>query len=145
GHRPKDQNPLLDRGSNAPLGTWYAQNLYLVDCGLISPRLFDDIETIRRIRNVFAHEWTCDSFSDARVRTQLEKLQIGAPLGILATEARPDRMRFLTNALLLQMTLDELRKKTRRARVAPEELSYRIAAELRSLNFAVGVLTRDTK
>ena len=56
---------LLD-GFNAPLGTFAARAAAAAALGLISEREYRDLETIRKIRNQFAHDHRV-SFSDQSI------------------------------------------------------------------------------
>jgi DNA-binding MltR family transcriptional regulator len=53
--------------SNAPLATFHAKIRVSYVIGLISAELFGDLERVRKVRNLFAHEHQPLSFDDARV------------------------------------------------------------------------------
>lgn len=55
---------LLERGENSPLSSFSARIKGAYCMGLISKDVFDDLETIREIRNRFAHQLHGLSFED---------------------------------------------------------------------------------
>jgi mannitol operon repressor len=54
-------------GFNAPLGTFSARIKAAYSLGLIQDNEFEELETIRKIRNEFAHSWDGVSFDTQKV------------------------------------------------------------------------------
>jgi len=71
----KEVKHLVD-DFNAPLGTFaaHARAAYCLD--LTSKEQFDDIQTIRRIRNDFAHKLTGLSFSNQSISAKCSNLKL---------------------------------------------------------------------
>jgi mannitol operon repressor len=58
----------LPRGPLAPLGSFASRRSASYCVGLITGDEYHDLEIVRRIRNIFAHEFYGLSFSDAKVK-----------------------------------------------------------------------------
>jgi DNA-binding MltR family transcriptional regulator len=67
----------LVEGFNAPLGTFAARILAAFAVGCISEREYRDLETIRRIRNEFAHRLSI-SFDDPSIKDRCAALTFAA-------------------------------------------------------------------
>ncbi|MEX2167319.1 MAG: transcriptional regulator [Methyloceanibacter sp.] len=80
------QNFLLDEGKskalwegfNAPLGTFSARALSAYSLGLVSRREYEECESLRKIRNDFAHNLHA-SFSDRRIIDLCTNLSMRVP------------------------------------------------------------------
>ena len=68
-----DASERLLEGFNAPLGTLAARAAAATAMGLISTREYRELETIRKIRNQFAHDY-CTSFSDQGIADRCRNL-----------------------------------------------------------------------
>nr|WP_183265687.1 MltR family transcriptional regulator [Acidocella aromatica] len=64
----------LLEGFNAPLGTFSARAIAALGLGLVSQDEFEDLDTIRKIRNEFAHK-TNISFADDCIQKHTQKLK----------------------------------------------------------------------
>jgi len=58
---------LLD-GSNAPLGTFSSKINACYSLGLIQKNEFEELNTIRKIRNEFAHKWDNLDFATSKIK-----------------------------------------------------------------------------
>jgi DNA-binding MltR family transcriptional regulator len=68
-----NDDPLFD-GNNAPMGTFGARISVAHRLGLISKKLHDSLDIVRKIRNDFAHDiFHCD-FTNQSVRDRLSYL-----------------------------------------------------------------------
>lgn len=72
----KEADKLLD-GFNAPLGSFSARIVAALSLGVISPREFDDLQIIRKIRNEFAHRMGV-SFDDSDIKDRAMLLRYAA-------------------------------------------------------------------
>jgi len=68
-----EASKLLD-GFNAPLGTLSARILAACSLGLIDDDEYREMQTIRRIRNKFAHEWSDLSFEAQSIKDLCSQL-----------------------------------------------------------------------
>jgi DNA-binding MltR family transcriptional regulator len=66
----------LLRGPFSPLGSFAARTAAAYSLGLISEEERDDLDTIRDIRNEFAHKPTSPSFSDKTIARKVKNLKI---------------------------------------------------------------------
>jgi len=73
--RNKESSPLLER--DGPLEAFGSRIELAYRFGLIPPVFHNDLQMIRRIRNVFAHSQSGLSFDSPKVRTHVEKLAHG--------------------------------------------------------------------
>lgn len=71
----KEQRTLFD-APNAPLSTLSAKSLLTRSLGLITALEFKDIDTVRKIRNNFAHSVLC-SFDDDKIIGLSNNLRVG--------------------------------------------------------------------
>ena len=94
-------NKLL-KGFNAPLGTFGTRAAAAFAMGLISQAEFNECETIRKIRNLFAHG-VHTSFDDEKVQQLCSRLQMSAkPYGDVDVNAYGT---FATSAVALILNL----------------------------------------
>ena len=92
----------LLEGFNAPLGTLAARAAAAAALGLISTREYQELETIRRIRNQFAHDHRT-SFSDQGIVDRCQNLAFSAKdYGDVVVDSRGQ---FTTAALALILNL----------------------------------------
>jgi hypothetical protein len=84
-----DQQDVVDElfGNDRPLGTFSARIRMTYCLGHMSSATFRDLETIRGIRNEFAHSWDMISFSTQSVRDRCMNLH---PPIILPGSEHPD-------------------------------------------------------
>lgn len=81
---PKIVNKLLDE--SGPLSSFRSRIMTAYCTGLISKRLYDDLETIRGIRNKFAHKLHGYSFNDPEIVKWCKSLKLAK----MITDAIPD-------------------------------------------------------
>jgi mannitol operon repressor len=98
----RDSTKRLIEGFNAPLGTLSTRTAAAYGLGLISEREFKECETLRRIRNRFAHDVHA-SFDAQDIRDLAHTLTLAAPdYGDVVVNARG---RYTTAAVALIMDL----------------------------------------
>jgi len=68
----KNSKKLLE--FDRPLGSFSARIDIAYACGLLRKDMYDDLHTIRDIRNLFAHSWLPIDFQDAAVRDRTMNL-----------------------------------------------------------------------
>jgi hypothetical protein len=135
-HR-QGRHPLLD-GPTAPIGTWFSKNLLLLESGIISERLWRDIERVRQIRNRFAQEWSCNSLEDTKVHSQLLLFESVSPLGVADKEPNRDRSVFIAAVFSLMKAMDKVCKQTRARRPKADEQVYDVAASSKTTGIRMG-------
>jgi DNA-binding MltR family transcriptional regulator len=89
--RNGDEKKELLTGLNAPLGTFSARSRLLFALGVIDAETYDYIDTIRTIRNEFAHghaPFSFDTHEVAALCGTLPKPKIKLPKGVEMSEAR---------------------------------------------------------
>ena len=97
-----DASGRLLEGFNAPLGTLAARTAAAAALGLISGREYGELETIRKIRNQFAHDHRT-SFSDQGVVDRCRNLAFSAKdYGDVVVDSRGQ---FTTAAVALMLKL----------------------------------------
>lgn len=69
---PESRKLLSD--FNAPLGTFSSRILAAYAMGLIEKQEYNEVESIRKIRNLFGHSWDGISLESPKVKGQIEKL-----------------------------------------------------------------------
>ena len=110
-----DETKNLLKGIHAPFGTLSSRIFACYALGLIEQAEFDEMETIRKIRNKLAHNWDNISFESDSVKHLTEKLPWRGP-----EEYEPDastKDRFCTAMSMLMVDLvwrTRLVKKERR-------------------------------
>lgn len=83
----KETKQLLE-GFNAPLGSLSARTLAAYALGVISEKEYRECERIRKIRNLFAHDFKA-SFEDQNVKDMCANLEYAAPsYGDVKVEAK---------------------------------------------------------
>jgi mannitol operon repressor len=93
----------LTDGFNAPLGTFSSRILSALALGIISTREYDELELLRKIRNLFAHSIEA-SFRDQAITSRCKALTYA--IKTEPDEPRPDaRGQFLTSAACLTLNL----------------------------------------
>ena len=111
----------LLEGFNAPLGTLAARAAAAAALGLISAREYRDVETIRRIRNQFAHDHRT-SFSDQGIVDRCQNLAFSAKdYGDVVVDSRGQ---FTTAALALILNLTNRSHYVSKKRLKFENWSY---------------------
>ena len=95
-------SPRLLEGFNAPLGTLAARATATAALGLISGPEYQELETIRKVRNLFAHDHRA-SFSDRGIADRCRNLTFSAKeYGDVVVDSRSQ---FTTAALALILNL----------------------------------------
>ena len=98
-----DASARLLEGFNAPLGTLAARASAAAALGLISGREYRELETIRKIRNQFAHDHRT-SFSDQGIVDRCQNLAFSAKdYGDVIVDSR-GQFTTATLALILNLT-----------------------------------------
>ncbi|MCJ2033176.1 transcriptional regulator [Methylobacterium sp. J-068] len=111
----------LVEGFNAPLGTFSTRIAAAFALGLVTEREYRELETLRRIRNRFAHEVHV-SFETNAVRDLCGNLSMAAPnYGDIVVDARGQHS---TAACGLILTLTNRPEYVRRARRSPQVWPY---------------------
>ena len=111
---------LLD-GFNAPLGTLAARAAAAAALGLISGREYRELETIRKIRNQFAHDHRM-SFSDQGVVDRCRNLAFSAQdYGDVVVDSRSQ---FTTAAVALVLKLTNRSHYVSKKRLKPGDWAY---------------------
>ena len=111
---------LLD-GFNAPLGTLAARAAAAAALGLISGREYRELETIRKIRNQFAHDHRT-SFSDQGVVDRCRNLAFSAQdYGDVVVDSRSQ---FTTAAVALVLKLTNRSHYVSKKRLKPGDWAY---------------------
>lgn len=75
---PTSTTAQLIEGFNAPLGNFSSRIKAAYSLGLIRKEQFDDLEQLRKIRNLFAHTWQPLGFDDQRVGGHIRSLRFGS-------------------------------------------------------------------
>lgn len=89
----------LLEGFNAPLGTFSSRIAACLSMGLIQKHEFDELNTIRKIRNEFAHTWDNASFETGLIKDLCFKLPWLGPAEI--EKHSTPRQRFNLNIAIL--------------------------------------------
>ena len=124
----------LLEGRNAALGTLAARISACLSLGLIEPLEFDEIETLRKIRNRFAHDLTGASFSNDTVRQLCSNLKSPLPgwRDDLASDAR-FRFKNAASAIMTRLVYRphwvRLERRESRVWIDPEKLRWKSVAE----------------
>ena len=71
---PGNNDPLFD-GTNAPIETFGAKISIAYRLGLISKKLHDSLNTVRKIRNEFAHNISHCNFKNQSIKDRLSSLR----------------------------------------------------------------------
>lgn len=120
----KDVHDLL-QGPLAPLGTFASKTGAAYCMGLISKSEYDDLNTIRRIRNRFAHEGHHLSFSDAEIEGKCHELLLWRPFkDSLGLDSARSQFSYNTSILLMQLGIRILHAKRER-RMTPTEFELK--------------------
>ncbi|WP_452181346.1 MltR family transcriptional regulator [Heyndrickxia sporothermodurans] len=109
--------PKLVQGFSAPLGTFSTRTTAAYALGLISEKEFKEINTLREIRNKFAHQVQV-SFDDQSISDLCKNLTM------TAKEATNAKGRYTSAAVSLILTLSNRPKHISRRRGQPEEWPY---------------------
>lgn len=73
------QTESLLNGFSAPLGTLSSRIAACYSLGLIDSEEFEEMQTIRKIRNAFAHDWNRVSFEEQSVSDMCNNLTLARP------------------------------------------------------------------
>lgn len=117
----RERTKRLLEGFNAPLGTFSTRVSAAYALALISEREFKECETLRRIRNRFAHDVHA-SFDDQDLRSLTEALTMAAPDH--ETAQGTGRARFTTSAIMLILNLTNRPAYVARERRQPKDWPY---------------------
>ena len=98
----KQTKDLID-GYGAPIGTFSSRLNLAFSLGLISEHEFQDCNTIRKIRNEFAHKFELDfSFKDQKIKNLCWNLNAPTPRDKEAFKDKP-RLLFVNGVTMLYM------------------------------------------
>lgn len=98
----KSSKELIE-GTNAPLGTFSSRINSCYGLGLIQKNEFEELNTIRKIRNEFAHKWDDGDFMTPRIKDLTMNLPWTGPSGThLETNAK-ERFNFMVVMLLTDL------------------------------------------
>lgn len=86
----KSSTKLLD-GFNAPIGTFSSKILMSHALGLITDKEYKELETLRKLRNKFAHTWENLNFESSDIKTIIFTLPV---LGLSSEMKSNSRARF---------------------------------------------------
>lgn len=95
-------NELVD-GFNAPLGNFSTRIKAAYSLGLVTKRQFDDLQQLRKIRNLFAHTWQHISIDDQRVLGHIKSMNYASYLQSHPETAK-EKLQTSGYALLLALT-----------------------------------------
>jgi mannitol operon repressor len=120
-----DSKSTLDllEGFNAPLGTFSSRIVACLSLGLIQKNEFDELNTIRKIRNEFAHTWDNTSFETDVIKDLCSKLPWLGPAELKVNSTPRQKFNF-TIAILLTDFLWRARlvlKERRQERIWPNK------------------------
>lgn len=73
GTKKKVINSLFE--INGPFSSFWSKTQFLYGIGIIKEDFYSDLEIIRKIRNIVAHNFDVVSFSDKRIADKTEKLK----------------------------------------------------------------------
>jgi mannitol operon repressor len=107
----------LMNGGNAPVGSFYSRTKLAAALGLINGRIATECDTIRKIRNEFAHAVEC-TFDDAKVVALTKKLTFSMP------DEMPARSRFDTGAVPVILMLTNRPHYAAQRRLQLQEFPY---------------------
>lgn len=109
-----DRKSLKDvlEGHFAPLSSLASRISMAFSLGLISEDEQHDLDLIRKVRNVFAHELTSSAFSAGKIEEILSKLRIPrlVPEGLYDVEQLEARMLFINATAMLATFIDKRRR-----------------------------------
>lgn len=115
---PGNQSDSLLKGFNAPLGTFSARIKTAFAVGLINGNQHDDLDRLRKIRNIFAHDWRPKALADQAVAAHVSAMNFGT-----LTEEYPHtptaKVRSAIRDLLVELrsTTNQIRKKRQGAKL----------------------------
>ncbi|MCW0045458.1 MltR family transcriptional regulator [Brevundimonas sp. BT-123] len=109
---PSNQSDSLLKGFNAPIGTFSARIKTAFALGLINQNQHDDLDRLRKIRNIFAHDWNPKTLTDPAVATHVSAINFGT-LTEFYPETPIDKVRSAICDLLVELrsTTNQTRKK----------------------------------
>jgi len=122
----KASKHLLE-GFNAPIGTFSSRQHLAFSLGLISEYEYNDCETIRKIRNEFAHKFDLEfSFADKKVASLCNNLKAPMPGDKSEFKVKP-RFLFVNGVTMLYVNLlyrEEYVKKIRLTRHDWQDITW---------------------
>ena len=115
--------PIVD-GALAPLSTFYAKTMFAHAAGLISDDLNNDLNTLRSIRNYFAHALRSEALASPEVKRLIAKLDHIWNGTTAPNQSTPERGRFLAIIMAIQLQLMATRSGIKPCRKAMMEDLY---------------------
>ncbi|EJM44839.1 transcriptional regulator [Pseudomonas sp. GM33] len=100
---PVATSSQLVGGFGAPLGNFSSRIKAAYSLGLVTKNQFDDLEQLRKIRNLFAHTWQRISLEDQRVSGHIRSMNYASYLQAYP-ETAEEKLRSSGYALLLALT-----------------------------------------
>jgi len=121
---------LVD-GFNAPLGTFSSRIKAAYSFGLVTKEQFDDLEQLRKIRNLFAHTWQPISLADQKVSGHIRAMNYASFLQAYP-ETVEKKLRSSGFALLLSLigTANSITENGRCVREMGGEVVFGFTGEL---------------
>jgi len=98
----KSSNELLE-SSNAPLGTFSSRINSCYSLGLIQKNEFEELNTIRKIRNEFAHKWNDADFTTPKIKDLTMNLPWTGPSKTDLEKNPKERFNFMVVMLLTDL------------------------------------------
>lgn len=98
----KSSTELLN-GFNAPLGTFSARIKTAHSLGILTEKQFNDLEQLRKIRNLFAHTWQQISLEDHKVAAHIRSMSY-SPFLLKHPETPKKKLQTSGFSLLMALT-----------------------------------------
>lgn len=99
---PGEQANRLLNGFNAPIGTFSARIKTAFALGLITEGQHNDLDRLRKVRNIFAHGWKPTSLSDQNIASHVSAMNFST-LDEDFPETPIDKVRTSIGALLVEL------------------------------------------
>lgn len=115
---PSDATNLLLDGFNAPLGTFSARIKACYAMGLIAKDQYSNLETLRKIRNEFAHTWKNITFQEPKIYALIDSMKFHF-LTKRFPETPAEKIRSSLGGVLTELTVvtELIKKENNRAKL----------------------------
>lgn len=100
---PSDAATKLVEGFNAPLGTFSGRIKAAYSLGLITKTQSDDLESLRKIRNEFAHTWQAIEISKPNISALIKKMSFSR-IDDHFPETPKEKLRSSITCLLIELS-----------------------------------------
>lgn len=113
---PSEATNLLLDGFNAPLGTFSSRIKASYSMGLIGKNQYSNLETLRKIRNEFAHTWKNVNFQEPRIYSLVDSMKFHY-LSRRFPETPSEKIRSSLGGVLLELIVvtELIKKQNKRA------------------------------